>query len=40
MYPGDNGKMLGGKFKPDPDPAKWPKVFLDHARATWKQIVK
>ncbi len=40
LYPGENGKMLGGKFKPDPDPAGWPKVFLDHARATWKQIVK
>ena len=40
LYPGDNDKMLGGKFKPDPDPAQWPKAFLDHARATWKRITK
>jgi hypothetical protein len=35
-----SGKRKGGTFKPDPAPAKWPPPFLDHAKATWKKIVK
>lgn len=40
LYPGEDGKMRGGEFEPDPDAARWPKVFLDHARETWRKIVK
>jgi hypothetical protein len=40
LYPDDDGKMRGGGFEPDPDAARWPKVFFDHARETWKRIVK
>jgi hypothetical protein len=40
LYPADNGKMLGGKLKPDPEATRWPTAFLDHARSAWKQIMK
>ncbi|MFT3695988.1 MAG: hypothetical protein QM831_22820 [Kofleriaceae bacterium] len=36
--PGDG--VIGGKFTPDPDKAKWPAAFLTHATSTWTATSK
>jgi hypothetical protein len=33
------GRRVGGTFKPDPPPPKWPAEFLAHAKKTWAKIL-
>jgi hypothetical protein len=35
--PRGDGKAIGGGYEPAPAAAKWPKAFLDHAKAVWER---